>query len=162
MCFTGKYYGMDHDQYEDTITNECLQQQDDQHQQQPPSSSSSDGVDENDEGSSSQTAEGQRTSGSGTYESQSSYNPFDVQMGQMTVYRVHITCSCSEFNNKKSSDEKGSHKNEKKCASILPMKDQPWSGYMGSHADSHLLKKVNIMPTSQTTSSPITPTKSVP
>ncbi|XP_035703612.1 uncharacterized protein LOC110843502 isoform X2 [Folsomia candida] len=157
-----KYYGMDHDQYEDTITNECLQQQDDQHQQQPPSSSSSDGVDENDEGSSSQTAEGQRTSGSGTYESQSSYNPFDVQMGQMTVYRVHITCSCSEFNNKKSSDEKGSHKNEKKCASILPMKDQPWSGYMGSHADSHLLKKVNIMPTSQTTSSPITPTKSVP
>jgi hypothetical protein len=150
---------MDHDQYEDTITNECLQQQATEEGEQPSSS----GVDNNDGSSSSDQSqsEGQRSSGSSG--SQSSYNPFDISMGVMTVYRVHITCSCTEFsNNQKAAgtsdtngeSSSGSHKNGKKqCARILPMKDQPWSGYMGSHANSYLLKKVNFMPTSQTTSS---------
>lgn len=48
---------MDHDEYEHTITNECLQQ------------GAHDLPDE------------------GTYESQDRYDPFNVHMGQMTVYR---------------------------------------------------------------------------
>jgi hypothetical protein len=141
---------MDHDQYEDAVTNECLQEE------QP-------GVAESE---SFGQPDGQRSSGGGeTFESQSSYNPFDIHMGQMTVYRLHITCSCSEFNNKKVSPDGESkkdspHKNGKKCARILPMKEQPWSGYMGSHADSYLLKKINVMPTpAQTTTSTTTPLK---
>lgn len=55
--FSGKYHGMDHDEYEHTITNECLQQ------------GAHDLPDE------------------GTYESQDRYDPFNVHMGQMTVYR---------------------------------------------------------------------------
>lgn len=48
---------MDHDEYEHTITDECLEE-----------------------------SKHQLPSGA-TYESQTSYNPYNVHMGQMTVYR---------------------------------------------------------------------------
>ena len=57
MLCLGEYYGMDHDAYEHTITDECLSTS---HHDLPPE---------------------------GTYESQTQYNPFNVHMGQMTVYR---------------------------------------------------------------------------
>ncbi|CAG7820626.1 unnamed protein product [Allacma fusca] len=69
------------------------------------------------------------------YESQASYNPFDIHMGQMSVYRLHISCNCT---NQKT--PRGPHE---RCAKILPLKNQPWAGYMGSHADSYF-PKVNI------------------
>ena len=52
-----EYYGMDHDAYENTVTQECLQKS------------------------------GHQLNDQGTYESQSSYNPYNLHMGQMTVYR---------------------------------------------------------------------------
>ncbi len=59
-CITfppGKYYGMDHDAYEHEITEECLAES------------------------------GHTLPADGTFESQASYNPYDLHMGQMTVYR---------------------------------------------------------------------------
>ena len=56
-----KYYGMDHDAYEHTVTNECLTKSDHDLPDQ------------------------------GTYESQTQYNPFNIHMGQMTVYRWVFT-----------------------------------------------------------------------
>jgi len=53
----GKYYGMDHDAYEHAVTDECLD------------------------------ASGGGLPQEGTFESQTRYNPFNVHMGQMTVYR---------------------------------------------------------------------------
>ena len=55
--FSDEYYGMDHDAYENTVTQECLQKS------------------------------GHQLNDQGTYESQSSYNPYNLHMGQMTVYR---------------------------------------------------------------------------
>lgn len=49
---------MDHDAYEHTVTDECL------------------------------AASGKELPDTGTYESQTFYNPFNVHMGQMTVYRL--------------------------------------------------------------------------
>jgi len=99
---TGKYYGMDHDQYEDTVTKECIE-------------------------------EGTTEDGEEVYESQSAYNPFDIHMGQMTVYRLHISCSCSAAS-LLSSTASGL---KPRCARILPFEEQPWSAYMGSAADSY-------------------------
>ena len=54
---TGKYYGMDHDAYQHEIEEECLEES------------------------------GHTLPDDKTYESQMSYNPYDLHMGQMTVYR---------------------------------------------------------------------------
>ena len=54
---TGKYYGMDHDAYQHEIEEECLKES------------------------------GHTLPEDKTYESQMSYNPYDLHMGQMTVYR---------------------------------------------------------------------------
>ena len=98
---------MDNDQYNDAIRRECFG-----------------------EGISESTDDDGRT-----YESQTSYNPFDIHMGQMTVYRLHISCNCTMKKAKKSPHER--------CAKILPFEKQSWSGYMGSHADSYF-PKINI------------------
>jgi len=144
--FVGKYYRMDHDQYEDTVTNECLQGGDDpslQPGEEYDSLGTSSGASLMNEG-------GMKSSGGTIYDSQASYNPFDIHMGQMTVYRLHITCSCSESdsetpplnsdtNKKKSSRD--NIKSQRQCARILPARDQPWSAYMGTHADSYFPRK---------------------
>ena len=59
---TGKYYGMDHDAYQHEIEEECLEES------------------------------GHTLPEDKTYESQMSYNPYDLHMGQMTVYRWVIHC----------------------------------------------------------------------
>ncbi|XP_052803386.1 uncharacterized protein LOC128233645 [Mya arenaria] len=93
------YYGMDHDAYEHAITDECVTEG---HHDLP------DG---------------------GTFESQTRYNPFNIHMGQMTVYRVRLTCTCSNMSSLARSG--------RRCGRVLPFPRQQWTGYMGNHANSH-------------------------
>ncbi|GIY67498.1 uncharacterized protein CEXT_242721 [Caerostris extrusa] len=58
--------------------------------------------------------------------SKKGYNPFNRQMGQMTVYRTHINCACPLIN-------KTPHH---KCAQILPFDEQMWPSYMGYYGNS--------------------------
>lgn len=105
---------MDHDLFEDTVTNECRLNVD---QDTPSDHTLPDSPADDD-------------TGNNIYESQATYNPFNIKMGQMTVYRVHISCSCSEsILASKTGDTK------RRCGKIL--EDQPWSGYLGSHSDSY-------------------------
>ncbi|XP_064617640.1 uncharacterized protein LOC135481843 [Liolophura sinensis] len=92
------YYGMDHDAYEHAITDECLEES--KHQ----------------------------LPNEGTYESQTSYNPYNVHMGQMTIYRIRVKCTC---------DQAEIVRTGKQCSRVLPFAEQQWAGYMGSHGDSH-------------------------
>lgn len=94
-----RYYGLDHDSYEHTITDECL------------------------------TLSSHILPDGGTYESQTQYNPFNIHMGQMTVYRLRLTCTCSNITSHQTSG--------KRCARILPFNEQQWYGYMGNNANSH-------------------------
>ena len=55
--FTGEYYGLDRDGYEHTIEHKCLEHS---HRQMADNA---------------------------TYQSQTAYNPYNVHMGQMTLYR---------------------------------------------------------------------------
>lgn len=57
FIFKGKYYGMDDDDFEQAVTDECLQMS------------------------------GHQLSDNGTYQSQTMYTPYTVNMGQLTVYR---------------------------------------------------------------------------
>lgn len=166
--FSGKYYGMDHDQYEDTVTNECIQS--DQSDTQQQMDSEGDGYRQNEQlrrqqqsvnavplsPSLSRVNGGRGLSGTGTsagqiFESQATYNPFDIHMGQMTVYRLRITCSCSSPDVKEhvapeKTPGKKNVKSQMRCAKILPFEDQPWTGYMGSHADSYFSLSANPYP----------------
>lgn len=159
---------MDHDQYEDTVTSECVQS--DQTDPQQQMDSAGDGYRPNEQlqrqqqsvnavpssPSSSRVNGGRGLSGTGTstgqiFESQATYNPFDIHMGQMTVYRLRITCSCSSPDVKEhvAPETKSGKKNGKsqmRCAKILPFEDQPWTGYMGSHADSYFSLSANPYP----------------
>ncbi|KAK3106966.1 hypothetical protein FSP39_004149 [Pinctada imbricata] len=96
------YYGLDHDGYKHSITDECLDRSDhdlpDDH----------------------------------TYQSQTSYDPFNIHMGQMTVYRLRLTCKCGE--KKKESDKS-------RCSQILPYNQQQWGAYMGTYGDSHWIPR---------------------
>lgn len=78
---------MDHDAYEEMVTEECLKQ------------------------SGHLKMHKNRKKG---------YNPFNRPMGQMTVYRTHLNCLCSDVN-----------KTGQKCAKILPFSEQMWTSYMG-------------------------------
>lgn len=96
---------MDHDAYEETITKECIERN------------------------------GHGSAQDRIYESQSNYDPFNIHMGQMTVYRLHLRCTC-----------KGDirvEKGGKKCANVLPFEQQIWASYMGSKGDSHSFAKQN-------------------
>ncbi|GFO02838.1 pqq-like domain containing protein [Plakobranchus ocellatus] len=57
------------------------------------------------------------------------YNPFSVNMGQMTIYRVRLKFSCTQPINATETNTR--------CASVLPFAKQKWAGYMGSNGDSH-------------------------
>lgn len=94
-----KYYGLDHDAYEHVITQECLK---DDHSDEHENK---------------------------IYESQTSYNPYNVHMGQMTVYRLRITCTCKNISLV--------NQENKRCSRILPFDQQQWTGYMGNKGDSH-------------------------
>ncbi|KAL8612256.1 hypothetical protein ACOMHN_038168 [Nucella lapillus] len=95
-----KYYGMDHDAYGHEVTDECLQKS--QHQ----------------------------LSDQGIYESLNTYDPFNIHMGQMTVYRLRIKCTCSQVTNTTT---------DKRCAQVLPYDQQRWPAYMGHFGDSFWL-----------------------
>ena len=55
------------------------------------------------------------------YQSQSTYDPKNIHLGSMTVYRFNIKCVCNDV----------SSVNER-CSRVLPMSHQGWGGYMGS------------------------------
>ena len=67
--FSDKYYGMDDDGYGHAILKECLDKTDHQ------------------------MPEG------GTYVNQGSYNPYNVHMGQLTVYRYNVKNNKSVLSN---------------------------------------------------------------
>ncbi|CAC5391774.1 unnamed protein product [Mytilus coruscus] len=92
-----EYYGMDHDAYEHVITQECLKK----------------------------SGRGHEDDEDRTYESQTTYNPYNVHMGQMTVYRLRLTCSCANLTESQI------------CSRILPFDKQQWYAYMGNKGDSH-------------------------
>ncbi|VDI56209.1 Hypothetical predicted protein [Mytilus galloprovincialis] len=92
-----EYYGMDHDAYEHVITQECLKK----------------------------SGRGHEDHEDRTYESQTTYNPYNVHMGQMTVYRLRLTCSCANLTE------------NQVCSRILPFDKQQWYAYMGNKGDSH-------------------------
>nr|XP_042902859.1 uncharacterized protein LOC107443619 isoform X2 [Parasteatoda tepidariorum] len=83
-------YGMDHDAYEEYVTDHCLQ----------------------------------KNGNLRTTSKKKGYNPFNRPMGQMTVYRVHIDCKCTQATKKT------------KCAKILPFEKQMWTSYMGLYGNS--------------------------
>lgn len=61
------------------------------------------------------------------------YNPFYIPMGQMTIYRLRLKCTCAESEDIKSG--------KKRCARTLPFEEQQWPSYMGSNGDSHWLPR---------------------
>lgn len=68
------------------------------------------------------------------YESaESTFDPFNIPMGQMSVYRLHVSCSCAQ--------ESASAQKGRRCGRIRPLEEQPWTGHMGSAADSHFRTK---------------------
>ncbi|XP_066299151.1 uncharacterized protein [Branchiostoma lanceolatum] len=95
-----QYYGFDHDAYEHVVEEKCT-------------SSRLNG-----------------TKDSATYQSQTNYNPFDVHMGAMTIYRVKIRCDCPD-------EEKD------RCSRVLPYSEQGWAGYMGTHGTSFYVPRTN-------------------
>ncbi|XP_074653031.1 uncharacterized protein LOC141907325 [Tubulanus polymorphus] len=95
-----KYFHMDRDAYNHAAEHECLEK-------------SGNKVDDK----------------HGTYQSQTSYNPYNLLMGQMTVYRMRITCNCKGDERMKSPGAR--------CSRVLPYKQQEWAGYMGTYGDSH-------------------------
>ncbi|KAK7105709.1 hypothetical protein V1264_017053 [Littorina saxatilis] len=93
-----KYYGLDHDAYGHVAEDECAAKS---HHQM------------NDDG---------------VYESQSTFDAFNLHMGQMTVYRLRLKCTCSQVTNTTT---------DKRCAKMLPFENQHWPAYMGKKGDSH-------------------------
>jgi len=67
------------------------------------------------------------------YQSQSTYDPKNIHLGSMTVYRFNIKCIC---NNVASDNEQ--------CSRMLPMSQQGWGGYMGSVANGFYNKRENL------------------
>jgi hypothetical protein len=59
------------------------------------------------------------------YETPSDYDPFKVNMGQLTVYRFTLRCVCQE-----SLLAEGS-----RCGRFLPFQQQGWPSFMGRAGD---------------------------
>jgi len=68
-----------------------------------------------------------------SYETPSDYNPFAVNMGQLTVYRFRLRCKCDP-NLLKVSPETGQ---EEKCGRFLDFEDQGWPSFAGIRGDSY-------------------------
>ncbi|XP_077868114.1 uncharacterized protein LOC144357960, partial [Saccoglossus kowalevskii] len=90
---TSPFYGYDHDAYEESVMEDCLNEDSDDH---------------------------------GIYESQTNYNPFNIHMGQMTVYRMKLKCKC-KTNDPRLQDAHYT------CSRILPFEQQEWAAYMGTY-----------------------------
>lgn len=101
---SSKYYGMDHDAYEETATRECTT-----------------------------TSGSSPHSDNRTFQSQSDYDPFNIHMGQMTVYRLRLRCDCQ---GDMRVERAGRH-----CGKILPFEEQGWAAYMGTNGDGHFIPK---------------------
>ncbi|KAG1658912.1 Protein FAM234B [Nymphon striatum] len=63
------------------------------------------------------------------------YDPFNISMGMMTVYRLRISCTCAEYFNNSTHH----------CASVLPWNQQGWSGYMGHFSNSYYVPRTNYL-----------------
>lgn len=63
------------------------------------------------------------------------YDPFNISMGMMTVYRLRISCTCAEHLNNSTHH----------CAAVLPWNQQGWSGYMGHFANSYYVPRTNYL-----------------
>eukprot|EP00058_Branchiostoma_floridae_P017038 XP_002602526.1 hypothetical protein BRAFLDRAFT_93831 [Branchiostoma floridae] len=98
LLSTDQYYGFDHDAYEHVVEEKCA------------------------------SARLNGTLDSATYQSQTNYNPFNVHMGAMTIYRVKIRCGCTEEENDQ-------------CSRVLPYSEQGWAGYMGTYGTSHYVPR---------------------
>ncbi|XP_060079842.1 uncharacterized protein LOC132559243 [Ylistrum balloti] len=96
-----KYYGFDHDKYQHVVTQECLQASGHAH------------------------SDGQSKT---TFQSLETFNPYKINMGQMTVYRLRLTCKCSSVPH---------NSTNQLCSRTKPFDQQQWSAYMGSKGDSH-------------------------
>ena len=60
------------------------------------------------------------------YETPSDYDPFKVNMGQLTVYRFTLRCVCQESLLAENSQ----------CGRFLPFSQQGWPSFMGRAGDS--------------------------
>ncbi|XP_071958463.1 uncharacterized protein [Antedon mediterranea] len=92
MNIDSKYYGMDHDAYEQVVEDECKG---------------------NNSDSLKKAEEILLTDPLKMY-------PFNLHMGEMTVYRLHLTCACAQ----------------PPCARVLPFRQQAWPSYLGARANS--------------------------
>ena len=61
-----------------------------------------------------------------TLDNQESAMKKSYDKGKMTLYRFKITCKCDQG---------------KRCAKVLPKKDQGWTGYMGSLSNGYFKKR---------------------
>lgn len=66
----------------------------------------------------------------GIYETPSEYEPFSVNMGQLTIYRFTLKCKCNEDLLRE--EENG----YQRCGQFLPYKHQGWPSFMGKNGDS--------------------------
>ncbi|XP_038065375.1 uncharacterized protein LOC119735653 isoform X1 [Patiria miniata] len=90
------FYGLDHDAYEHMATDKCT------------------------EGSTRKQKE-EYLSRLGPLD----IYPFNIHTGEMTVYRLRLTCRCEATSE------------HQRCAKVLPYSDQRWAGYMGTYGNSH-------------------------
>ncbi|XP_040572858.1 uncharacterized protein [Lepeophtheirus salmonis] len=65
------------------------------------------------------------------YETGSEYDPYNVNMGQLSIYRFTLRCVCN-VNMLKSGQE---------CGRVLPFSQQGWPSFMGSRGDSRFIKR---------------------
>ena len=68
--------------------------------------------------------------GDGIYETPSKYDPFTVNMGQLTIYRFTLKCKCNEDLLREEED------GYQRCGQFLPYDKQGWPSYMGMRGDS--------------------------
>jgi len=78
---------------------------------------------------------GNKMPDNGVYESQHTSNIYNMHMGQMTMYRLRLKCSCGSEGALKDAGER--------CAEFLPYEEQQWPAYMGKHGDSHWQPRTN-------------------
>ncbi|XP_013379917.1 uncharacterized protein LOC106151285 [Lingula anatina] len=93
----GKYYGLDDHAFRHAVTDECL------------------------------ARGGRHPPEGGTFQDAKEYNPYDLKMGQLTVYRLRLKCTCPD----------AGLTGGKECGSILPFHKQGWAAYMGTRGTSH-------------------------
>ncbi|CAH1796053.1 unnamed protein product, partial [Owenia fusiformis] len=98
-----QYYGMDHDAFEHAVEHECLE------------------------------LSNHQLPDNGKYNSQRTYNPYNRNMGQMTVYRLRIKCDCA--------GDPRLQQQGARCSKVLPYNQQEWPAYMGKYANSHWMDR---------------------